>query len=252
MTGTGGQAVLVTRPRKDAAPLIAALAQRGIATVAAPMLDIVRRDRPLRGELTDVQGVLFTSANGVRAFAANSDRRDLPVWCVGDATARCAAAQGFDAVCSAGGDVDALARRVVGACAPEDGVLLHPAAGAVAGDLARRLEAAGFRYRRIVLYDARTADGLPETAARALAEGRIGYVLFFSPRSAATFVRLTARAHLTDRLPAVRALCLSPAVAARLAGTPWRSVDVAAKPTREALMTAMDRARDADMAGRAR
>jgi uroporphyrinogen-III synthase len=74
---------LVTRPREDAEKLAAALAARGIEAVLAPLLTI----RPLPDSkerlaplLPGAQAVLFTSANGVRAFAAAAERRDLPIF----------------------------------------------------------------------------------------------------------------------------------------------------------------------------
>jgi len=63
---------LVTRPAEDAASLIAALAARGVE----PVLEPLARDPLCRGRrarlaplLHGVQALLFTSANGVRAFA---------------------------------------------------------------------------------------------------------------------------------------------------------------------------------------
>ncbi len=59
------------------------------------------------GEPPDLAGVgalAFTSRNGVRAFAALSSERSLPVFAVGDATASAAREAGFQDVSSAGGD----------------------------------------------------------------------------------------------------------------------------------------------------
>src|SRR5882724_6752731 len=86
---------LVTRPEEDAAPLAAALAERGIDVTLEPLLAI----RPLPEapiDLAGVQALLFTSANGVRSFAELAGGRDLagwrelPVFAVGNATAAAA------------------------------------------------------------------------------------------------------------------------------------------------------------------
>src|SRR4051794_41252334 len=73
------------------------------------MLEIRTLDGPPL-DLEGVQALLCTSANGVRATAARTTRRDLPVLAVGDATARAARDVGFAHVESAGGDVEGLAR----------------------------------------------------------------------------------------------------------------------------------------------
>ncbi|MGH6929838.1 MAG: uroporphyrinogen-III synthase, partial [Dongiaceae bacterium] len=109
---------LVTRPEEDAAPLAAALAERGIEVTVEPLLTI----RPVADAPIDLQGaqaLLFTSANGARSFAALAATRDLsgwrelPVFAVGDASAAAARDAGFSRVESAGGDVAALARLVI-------------------------------------------------------------------------------------------------------------------------------------------
>jgi len=81
--------VLITRPREDAAPLAARLAAKGIDSLIEPLLLIhLLPGAPL--DLAGLQGLLVTSANGVRAFAARQPDRDIPVYAVGDASARAA------------------------------------------------------------------------------------------------------------------------------------------------------------------
>jgi len=231
---------LVTRPRENAAPLVDALAERGIEAVVEPLIEI--RAKPgLRPELGDVQAILLTSANGARAVAAATDRRDLPVYAVGAATAGTAAAHGFADVHSAGGDVESLEALVSASLDPAGGALLHAAGSEIAGDLAGRLDAAGFTVRRAVLYEAVPADALGAAAVAALRTGAIDLALFFSPRTARTFVRLTEAAGATAECARILAFALSPAVAAALAPVSWRGIRVAARPEQAALLALVDR-----------
>src|SRR6266581_4913772 len=145
---------LITRPIEDAGELAAALSLRGVTPLGEPLLTI----RPVADPemtLSGVQAVLFTSANGARALARATARRDLAVVAVGDATARAARALGFADIASAGGDV---------------------------GDLAARLRAAGFEVRRSVLYHAEPVAALSEAALDALRRRNIAAAFFFSPR----------------------------------------------------------------------
>jgi len=232
---------LITRPEEDARPLAEALASRGVAVVIEPLLAI--RVLPeaagdLAKGLAGVQALLFTSANGVRAFAELSPRRDIGVLAVGDATATAARELGFGAVESAGGDVQALARLAKRRLKPVGGPLFHAAGSAVAGDLAETLAAEGFELRRRMLYESTTATSLsPETVA-ALRRGHVDLVLLFSPRTAATFAELTKAAAI-DTAP-VTALCLSPAVAKAVEDLPWRRVEVAEKPDLPSLLALVD------------
>lgn len=233
--------VLVTRPREDAAPLLAALAARGHEAAPEPLLTITPRERvdwPQGHE--GAQALLITSANGVRAFAALESRRGLPVFAVGEASAAAARDLGFSQVTSAAGDVADLAALVAAILDPAAGPLLHPAAGKLAGDLQGALAAAGFTVLRAVLYDAVPAAALSAACTRALEGGSIDVVTFFSPRTAAGFVRLVAAADLSQACGRVTALCLSPAVAAEISGLSWRRTLVAARPEQDALLAALD------------
>ena len=234
---------LVTRPRDDSAVLVRALAARGVETVLAPLLTIAAipgAARRLPDLLAGAQALLFTSANGVRAFAAASERRELPVFAVGDATAAAARIADFRSVHSAGGDVADLAELVAARLAPTGGALVHAAGSVVAGDLAGRLDAQGFAVRRAQLYEAVPATALDAAAAAPLARGEVALALFFSPRTAATFVRLAAAAATLPACRTMTAIALSPAVAAALAPIAWRGVRIAAAPTQESLLATLD------------
>jgi len=200
--------VLLTRPREDSEPLAAALRERGVGALIEPLLIVeLLPGSPL--DLDQVQALLATSANGVRAFAAREAGRGLPVYAVGDATARIARETGFGSVESASGDVDSLADLIRRRLDPADGALLHVAGTAVAGDLASSVEAAGFRYRRVVLYRARKAGRLSPEAVRAIRDRNVDGVILFSPRTAATFVALVAEAQSIEACRNLTAFCLS-------------------------------------------
>jgi uroporphyrinogen-III synthase len=246
---------LVTRPEEDAAPLAAALAERGIEVTIEPLLAIHPvPDAPV--DLQGVQALLFTSANGARSFAALAAARDLSGWrelavfAVGDASATAARDAGFTRVESAGGDVAALARLVIDRLDPKAGALFHAAGSAVAGDLAGVLGGAGFAVRREMLYEAKPAQQLSPATATALANRGFDLVLFFSPRTATTFVALTRAAGeaVVEGCAAAAATCLSPAVAAAAGELPWREVQTAARPELPALLDLIDR----ELAARAR
>lgn len=227
--------ILVTRPSEDATRLAVRLAAMDVEAIAAPLLDI----RNLAGaalDLSGIQAILFTSANGVRAFTARSNVRDLPALCVGDATAREAKDDGFVTVKSATGDVAALADLAKAACVPEGGALLHPAGSKVAGDLAGRLQAEGFSYRREVMYEAVKTDVLPIEAQQVLTAGEVDGVLFYSPRTGAAFAKLVRDANLQGALGTVTAYCLSDAVEDKIKDLAWASIKVAKTPDQESLL----------------
>jgi uroporphyrinogen-III synthase len=230
--------VLITRPVEDGEMLAKMLRGHGMEPIVEPMMNIVSTEA--LPDLVGVQAVLLTSANGARALADKIAERDIPVFAVGNATAGTARELGFSTVESAAGDVAALADLVCDRLDPVVGALLHPAGSEVAGDLAGTLNEYGFMVRRVVLYEARLAVELSDSTCRLIGEGAIDAMLFFSPRTAQTFVILVNQAGLPSACAAIDAVCLSAVVADTVQELPWRSVRVAERPEMGALIAELD------------
>jgi uroporphyrinogen-III synthase len=243
--------VLITRPRAAATALAARLGALGHEAVIEPCLAIVE-DPDARARLAPAlegcQALLFTSSNGVASFSSASGYRDLRVFAVGDGTAAAARQAGFAAVESAQGDVEALAALLASTLTPSDGPLAHVSGHAVAGDLAGRLGRLGFTVRSVPLYRAIEAEALGTAALAAFRAGKIDAALFFSPRTAATFVRLARAAGIERHCARTAGVALSPAVVAELEGLGWRQILVAEEPTENAVLNALGRL-DAELRG---
>ncbi|MCW0181501.1 MAG: uroporphyrinogen-III synthase, partial [Zavarzinia sp.] len=226
----GVMRLLVTRIAAEAARLTGELAAAGHVCGIAPMIEIVPRTG-ITLDLSGVQALLVTSGSGVAALAGATPERGLPVLAVGDSTARKARAAGFRDVRNADGDVEALtdlARRTLD---PGAGRLIHAAGASLAGDLAGRLTALGFDVERVTLYDSQPARALPDEIRESLMAGDFEGILFFSPRTAATFVTLTRNGLPKPDFSGRTAYCLSAAVADALAPLGFGRVLVAAHPT---------------------
>jgi uroporphyrinogen-III synthase len=190
--------------------------------------------------LTGVQAILATSANGVRALARRTGRRDLPVFAVGPQTAQAARALGFNQVRSADGDAVALAQAVPSWTSPKAGPLLHAAGADAPGKLADALTASGFQVRSEILYDVIAVDELSTNATAEIAANRIDAVLLFSPRSARAFVQRLNEAGLTEHATRMIAGCISQATASALAPLTMKEVRIAARPNQESLLNCLD------------
>jgi len=231
--------VLVTRPLDDAREIQLLLAQRGHEAVVAPLLRVEFRRGP-DIELTGVQAILATSANGVRALARRTGRRDVPVFAVGPQTAGAAQALGFDKVRSADGDAAALAQAVPRWTEAKAGALLHAAGADTAGKLAEVLTSAGFEIRSEILYDVVIVGKLPAQAIDEIVANRIDAVLLFSPRSARAFVQCLDAAGLARHASQMIGACISRTTAAALAPLALKEIRIAAHPDQAALLNCLD------------
>lgn len=202
-----GGTVWITRARPGAEATARRVEALGFTVLIDPLLEIVALSPAI--DLTGVAALAFTSANGVEAFAALCAKRYLPVFTVGDSTARMARLAGFADPVSADGDVEALADLIAARC---PGLVLCPGAREPAADLPGLLSARGQPGRALPVYESRERSPSTQTLAR-LAD--LSAVLLHSPRAARALA--AALEHSPGALPRVRALCLSAAVAAPLA-----------------------------------
>lgn len=231
--------VLVTRPEADSGALLAELQSRGVEGVVEPLLGVENLPSPPL-DFSEIQAIALTSANGARAMVGIEGGRDLPVYAVGEATAAAAREMGFATVDIAGGDVDALSKRIKEKIDPKAGAVLHPAATTVAGDLATDLVEMGYDYRRINIYEAVAASKLSANAVQAIKKGEIDGVVLYSPRTAEIFVSLIRKARAVRAVQGLTAYSLSPAVAEAAQKLDWQEIHVATEPTQAALLRLFD------------
>ncbi|HEY2177120.1 MAG TPA: uroporphyrinogen-III synthase [Caulobacteraceae bacterium] len=218
----------ITRASPGAEETARRLRDLGCETVVAPVLAV--RHIPAAIDLAGVGALAFTSANAVRAFAALTGVRDLAVFAVGNGTARAAGAAGFAEIVSADGDVAALARLIAARNGELEGAVLHPTATEPAGDLVGELTRAGIAARRAAIYETVAAE-VPSDVLDNL--DLFAGVVVHSPRAGRRLAKILRDAPA----PHLRAWCLSPAVAATLAGLAIGPVIAAPLPSEDALLS---------------
>ncbi len=226
--------VIITRAEPGNRQTAARLDEAGLPFIRAPMLTIVPTGESLPS-LKRVQGLLFTSANGVRAFCSVSQRRDLTAWCVGPATLAAAQAAGF-ANCQHGdGNSDDLGDLVIARARPEDGHLLHVANRAAAGQLAVRLKAARFEVAFAPLYAAEPREKLPIEVEKTLLGKESCVVLVHSAKGAGAFATASAELDMAQHI----LVAVSQAASAPLCQRGFARVLTADRPNEVALMAVL-------------
>ena len=226
--------MLVTRPEPDAQATLARLDALGIDALAAPVM--VRQT--LDASLPPPDGftaMVLTSANAVRALAERGvleQYRHLPVFAVGDRTAREASEAGFERVSSAAGALQDLVNAMT--IARMRGPIFYPTGKHQSADLAKALAPLGVMVATAKIYDMVAIDALP---AQILAElgGEIGAVLAYSRRTAEIFATL-ATSLPRDKRSRLAMLCLSETVAEPLLEARFSRISLADRPDEDAMM----------------
>jgi uroporphyrinogen-III synthase len=231
--------VWVTRAEPGAGETAKRLMALGHEPVVAPLL-VVRRLIDASPDLTGVGALAFTSANGLSAFADISDRRDLPIFVVGEATAVAARRAGFADIHTGPSDVAALAIEIVARRGTLRGDVLHASAAEPAGDLAGALQAAGVAVRGVRLYE--TVAAAPPSPALLERLTGVQAVLLHSPKAARV---LAAAFRPALDLSGAHLLGLSPACLAPLADIPAANRLSAPSPNEAELLALLETLRPA-------
>jgi uroporphyrinogen-III synthase len=231
---------LITRPRGEAAVTSLQLESMGIDSFIEPLLTISYKDvlSKLRQALAgDIQGVIVTSRNGVKALKAMAVLpNEFPLITVGDKTANCAMECGFADVKSAGGDVRALGDFIINNYHAKDGGFVYISGEVVAGRLQQRLQKAGFDCERMVAYAAQTADSLSPDCLKLLKERGFDMVLSYSPRTSKTLGSLLKQYGFADKMDKTTLLCISENAVEPLRAVNFAKIMVAEKPNGESVL----------------
>ncbi len=221
--------IWLTRPEDDSSAFAEML---GMPCIIAPVMRIQARTVANFG--AKPEGIILTSRHALPGNLRD-DWRNLPIYCVGKATAAVARSAGFSDIIEGGGDAMLLAARI--AYIVKSGAqLLYLSGEETRIDLPSLLAARDIAVRSLVTYDAIAETSLAPELIRAIQKDDISGVVFFSPRSATLAAELLGKENLTACTEHIHAFCLSVAVAEAAGVLPWRSLKVAATPTNTAML----------------
>lgn len=217
--------ILITRPAPRGMEFSRDVRQiLDVPVIISPLMQIgpVKADLDLSG----LGALIFTSRHAVTAFAMQTDRRDLPCFAVGPATACTAREAGLD-VTEAGGDANALIARIIESGCP--GPFLHLRGEHISRSLIAPLARAGLTCREQIVYR-QTPVTMGDAAKNLLQRENPVIVPLFSCRSAALFF-----SGLKAKAP-IYVAAISDNVAARVPAHMVKSVVIAEAPNAEAML----------------
>jgi uroporphyrinogen-III synthase len=240
-------AIIITRPEPGAARTASLLRNAGFETVVSCPLTRIEplpflvpawhgraAGRPKSAVFHDAltfDALIFSSQNGVRHFAARPESAaflmGLPVYCVGERTAKAARARGAT-IAAMAETADALIAHVIAGNARS---ALYPCGAVRRPDLETGLGKAAILVHALTVYDALPVDGAARAVEHHLAEHQQTIVLLYAPSAAALLDRVAM-----PESGSVVLACLSEAVRQALAPQMQSIARVAAQPNEAALM----------------
>lgn len=230
--------VLVTRPKEDAERFARELAIAGHVALFSPVMEIEALAAQLPTGSFDI--VIATSAHAFTSGAALNiyGLEDVPVWAVGERTAKAARAAGFRTIARVCANSAELAANLLSYTNEASG-LLYLAGVDRKTALEERLLRSKRRITVVETYRGRAALSLDPTAVEAMRRGELDAAVHFSRRSAAIFAGLVAAADLVQEAQKLLHVCLSDDVARGLDALKLKRVRIAGKPTGAAMIEAL-------------
>ncbi len=226
--------VLLTRPIEASQLLAGKIHTLGLQVDMAPMLEITLK--PEAVQLDGAAALVYTSKNAVMAFKESGQKFEGLIFAVGDATADYVRALGCGEVIAASGDVKSLIACVRSHANNISGLILHLSGEDTRGDLVGDLAKAGLNVTRKIVYKAEPAREIEAQIRERIKLGKYTAILFFSPRSARTFMSFLEKNDMNSNMKAVSAIVMSEAVASEAKTVSWSEIMVADKPDEEAMM----------------
>jgi len=228
--------LLVTRPKLEAKPTAHALEMKGHHAVFAPMLLISQ----VSFEIPDTErSLIVTSKNSVRFGLANIKNKGRPVFAVGEQTAAAAREFGFTNVTVGPGTARELLPILQECGDTQKRAYSHLCGNEVAYDICGALKQDGIDATTTTTYQTIPNNHFSPSVVEAFELGEIDGVLFYSARTATIFEETIAELGQHKWLREMVAYCLSSRTADQLLG-PWRSVEIAAQPTEQAVFSLFD------------
>ncbi|MCX8999252.1 uroporphyrinogen-III synthase [Rhizobiaceae bacterium BDR2-2] len=236
--------VLVTRPEPAAGATAERLEALGHRPVLLPLAEAVH-DRSAARAAFDApfEALVATSAEVFRVLTpVPRTVTDRPVFCVGPATGKAAAAAGFRTIAIADGTGLSLADLIEAAFStPPVHPLLYLAGEPRSPDLETRLAETNIPLRMVVCYRMRDLPESETDAGRLLAESPPDAVLLYSRESASRFFRLPAVLAAPERLAGTHFLCISGKTASAVPARFADHVQVAGSPDEDSLLALLPR-----------
>lgn len=229
--------LLVTRPEPEASATAEELRALGHEPIVQPLIEFNRVEFDPE-PLLRAQMLIITSGNALRAIQESghiASVASLPLFCVGEETARRAKALNFNAIAATADSAESLAKII--ADNVELGTpLVHVTGEHQAFNLPQALSAAGVPIYTLRVYSMKPAEALPPWLVTMLNAREIDGVLLMSPRTAEIFVRLSWADGLAAAVRTLLYFCLSNNVCERLSPIRPSQVRVPVRPTRQALL----------------
>ena len=215
--------ILLTRPLQDCSEMILKFKSLGHQVSHLPLLRVSKVDYKTI-DFSFFGGIIFTSANAVNFLEIKKIDKNLPCFCVGNATEKKARSFGFQNVISAEGSVTNLKELVLQNFDIKRGKLVYVSGEIISADLEQELLKEGYDVTRIINYRIDHNTKFDENFVKGLKLNMPKIVYVYSQNSALSFVNFIKIYQLESLWMDTNLMCIGEKTSSILNEIKWKKI----------------------------
>ena len=215
--------ILLTRPLEDCTELILKFQSLGNKVSHLPLLKLEKINYD-ESFLSDLKGIIFTSANAVKFLDLKTINKKVLCFCVGNATEKRARSFGFQNVIAAEGNVKNLKEMILQNFNQKDGKIIYVSGETISIDLDQQLLKEGYNIKRIINYRAIHNENLNNKFFEQLKLNMPDIVYVYSQNSAKSFLKFIKLYQSDNLWMNTNLMCIGEKTSAILNEIKWKKI----------------------------
>ena len=215
--------ILLTRPLEDCTELILKFQSLGNKVSHLPLLKLEKINYD-ESFLSDLKGIIFTSANAVKFLDLKTINKEVLCFCVGNATEKRARSFGFQNVIAAEGNVKNLKEMILQNFNQKDGKIIYVSGETISIDLDQQLLKEGYNIKRIINYRAIHNENLNNKFFEQLKLNMPDIVYVYSQNSAKSFLKFIKLYQSDNLWMNTNLMCIGEKTSAILNEIKWKKI----------------------------
>jgi uroporphyrinogen-III synthase len=215
--------ILLTRPLEDCSELILKFQSLGNKVSHLPLLKLEKTNYD-ESHLSDLKGIIFTSANAVKFLDLKTINKKVLCFCVGNATEKKARSFGFQNVIAAEGNVKNLKEMILQNFNQKDGKIIYVSGETISIDLDQQLLKEGYNIKRIINYRAIHNENLNNKFFEQLKLNMPDIVYVYSQNSAKSFLKFIKLYQSDNLWMNTNLMCIGEKTSAILNEIKWKKI----------------------------
>ena len=215
--------ILLTRPLEDCTELILKFQSLGNKVSHLPLLKLEKINYD-ESHLSDLKGIIFTSANAVKFLDLKTINKKVLCFCVGNATEKKARSFGFQNVIAAEGNVKNLKEMILQNFNQKDGKIIYVSGETISIDLDQQLLKEGYNIKRIINYRTIHNENLNNQFFEQLKLNMPNIVYVYSQNSAKSFLKFIKLYQSDNLWMNTNLMCIGEKTSAILNEIKWKKI----------------------------